>query len=261
MAAQKKPDEQIGKNPAEWLADVCQRIRYTGASSKVETVQAMPVVFNVPVPDTAEKKYEFLFSLKLNAFNAIEEIERLIQESFPDTYQNFRSILTHIKTKFVKIDPSSPWEDTRELFGDGGMHGSLKMISAVISEGVSQKTISAKELIDEARSLFETIQNSDLDDKLKQWILGLLNSIIKSIRDYQIYGYSSFEDRIKIILGELALHHEIVAEFKDKAPQGWKQFCEFISKGASTIRTSSSLISLAVNAPKFLKLIATGDSE
>ncbi|MBA2113670.1 hypothetical protein [Bremerella alba] len=255
---EKSKDIEIGRNPAAWLAKMCNVLASSTRNESNETYFELARKLMDSDTITKEDSWEFAFAFASQIHYAIEDIERTLNNLYPDSFELFEGAWTHAKSTFLSVGYSSSWKNSRELFRDGRVAQTCEMIAAVITKGTNPKTISASDLLLNAEALFEAIKASDVSDDIKQWLLGLVSSLIKSIHDYQAYGYSNFEERIKVILGELSFHHDIVAEFKEKNPQTWAKFWNIISLGGAVVRTSNAVLTLTQNAPRLLTLFGNG---
>lgn len=261
MSSEGDAGNQIGQNPAGWLVEVCSHLSTNDPPDNMTIYDKLRTIFAEGKVVSEDEKWEFISSFMEQISFAIKESERLIAEIYGAEKSNFTDAFTQVRELFFNLRFSQTVGEICKIFEDSKIVPALKMISAAISKDCRINSISAEDILIDAEALFLSIQGSDFDEKLKQWLLGLVGSIIKSIHDYQAYGFSNFNERVKIVIGELMIHQDIVATFRDKNPKAWAKFENFLVKASAVIRTSNAFIGLMANAPQMLSLTGIGGAD
>ncbi|AFY70409.1 hypothetical protein Pse7367_2145 [Thalassoporum mexicanum PCC 7367] len=128
----------------------------------------------------------------------------------------------------------------------------IKSSSYIQGHGFYLESSTLEELQKDIDEWLERITNSNLDDKISDFLYSSLDGLSRAIRDYRFAGNKGLSDSVELSFGKYFV--VIDNEAKQQNKELWKDFFEFLGKVLTALRVVDISSKLLEKAPDILKL-------
>jgi hypothetical protein len=215
-------DEPKYNNRAGRLLAFLERLRKAGTESNHPThvVWRRAIRPHVQVShdsgatdDDITEIFEYIGILK----ETMTDVELDIRESFPDKADLYLRPFPKFRRILIPRNLQQAWAELGQYLTEDG----LNVLEVVASLLATEEAIDAEELrniTNAVHKIFQEVNDSDLEEPLKTWLLHLLTAILHTIQLYHIKGAEIFRTSLDGILSETLWQKQRWEEVKKAQP-------------------------------------------
>lgn len=189
-------------NPASWLC-----FFYEGLlehQSNVEAYLSFYTEFISKVDVSSNDKVILVRRYVQTALSAIDETEKLLVETYPINPTAFLRVIGQVRVSISLISLDRGWDSQREKLVNRHVADTLRIIETTIADRVEFEQFSPKDLLSEAKSLREAIQQTEsIEPRLKMYLLDTVDELIETLEELRRNGYTNLRERVFQFRGKL----------------------------------------------------------
>ncbi|ADR33957.1 hypothetical protein Sulku_1294 [Sulfuricurvum kujiense DSM 16994] len=239
----------IHDNPAERLLKILQDGKNENVNAPCRAVWAR--LLNVEITDHA-----LMMSRMGKVMELPNQIISELKEKFPNqsnTYEHWSKQLSHA---FLLQNINDKWDTFIKHIDNHSI--AYLQLSANLLQSKSIISLIEKEKLNEIRekidNLYKEIIETDLDEKVKEFLLRAMQKILVSVDEYNISGSIPIMDSIDMVFGHMVVNDEFRNEM-NKTPIT-KTLFERLSDVANIVTVSQGLTELS----SYVKQLLLGES-
>ena len=191
-----------------------------------------------------EQKNEFFERLG-KIMELSNQTRQLVKTHFPHQIESSEICLSTIDFAFTTQALNSSWNSFIGQIDSPCMH-TLGLIADLLHSKVSAKVVKQNELeiiFKGFKELLDIIDNSDISNSLKQYLVNEINDLLNSIRDYKITGAVPILKQAESMAGHVLLDPEYASFLKDH--ELGKRLLDNLNAMAAVLTVAVSLPQLA----------------
>lgn len=217
-------------------------------SDNTPTIQVWANVFNVKVEDktTIFRRYIMLQELSNNIVNSITLMPNVNSRLLLSQHHNIDRVV-----KATNLD--SHWANHKQF-----LNSTVLINLAHCAEALSRhderpvESDALAELLDEIKDLFDKLSAQNIDEQLKAVILDLLETIRRSIIEYNLRGAKGIRDELAYCYGKVFQNYQLFKnnEGTEEVASLWKIF----ARADNLTTVALNLVSIGTTAINLLAI-------
>lgn len=179
-----------------------------------------------------------------------------IKENFPNQTNTYSHWSTQLNHAFLNQNVNGQWESFIKHIDQHSI--SYLQLSADLLQSKLSTSLIEKEKLNEIRekidNLYKEIMETDLDEKVKEFLLRAMQKILVSVDEYNISGSIPIMDSIDMVFGHMVVNDDFREEMNKKPIT--KIIFEQLSDVANIVTVSQGLTELS----SYVKQLLLGES-
>lgn len=150
--------------------------------------------------------------------SALDDIAVQIKEHRPDNHQLYLRHFGHLRRALAPDKMISNWTEGKAFLDPASMAG-LEFCANDLPKETEITEDELRQIKDEINDLVDRVRSSDVNPRLKRWLLLLLSQMESAISDFWLYGPRAFKDALSRTVGEMAVRLQSWDELKKESPE------------------------------------------
>lgn len=166
--------------------------------------------------------------LLVEMLRQLDELETEIRDKFDVQKANVRlKFFPQIRKAIAFQDINAGGGNVNETLSREAIY-SLEFLIHELDEEPDLKPADLKAINDALNELFEMVSKSDINKRLRDWIMSMLSMIRRAVDRYRISGARGLQDALIRIAGEFALNQPALEKVETESPTIFAKFVNVV---------------------------------